>query len=98
MRKGLEGFERSTLEACYQKVNLLAESPAFNHSNALDAAVMKAHSLRLDCSTLSRPAQVLASETVLEMVYEAERARGPIADDCTSDPERFRVFVVVDET
>jgi hypothetical protein len=97
IRDGMEGFEGSTLEACYQKVSLLADSPAFNHWRLLDVETMKAWNMRLDCSTLSRPAQLLAAETVLEMVFESERAKGPIPVDCSSDVDRFRVFVLVDE-
>lgn len=97
IREGVEGFQRNTLEACHQKVRVLAESPAFNHPNGLNVEVMKANNMRLDFSTLSRPAQVLAAETVLEMVYEAERARGSIPVPCSSDAERFRLFLVVDE-
>lgn len=94
---GMEGFERSTVQACSQKVGLLAESSAFNHRRLLDVATMKDWNMRLECSTLSRPAQLLVAETVLEMVFEAQRARGPIPVDCTSDADRFRVFLVVDE-
>ena len=96
-KEGMEGFDRSTVNACLAKVETLSCNALFRHQTSVSVQDMLAYNMRLDCSRLRGDAQLLAAETVLDMVFEAGRAAGPIPVNPRSDSERYRVFIIIDE-
>lgn len=96
-QSGLDGFERQVLMACFSKVERLASIGVFQRQQRLTVDDMCRYNLRMDCSLLEGGARLLVVEIVLEMIFEACKAVGPIPVKPESDADRFRVFIMIDE-
>ena len=90
-------YPSSTISSCYVRVSRLANCAVFDGGNWVAPTMMTQYSLRFQCKSLSQSTQALVAETILQMLFEEEKAKGPIPVHCKDDSERFRLFVMVDE-
>jgi hypothetical protein len=71
--------------------------PIFSRSDQLSIEALLTKSHRLDLSKLSDGVRYISAESLLQRIFRALRAKGPIPITPKNDKERFRLFVVIDE-
>lgn len=96
-RTGIEAFEKRTISSCWSKLRRICINPVFTRGKPLRVHDLLAWNVRLDCSRLDLPSQLLVAETVLEMLFEASRGEGEIPVKPKTDADRYRAFIMIDE-
>lgn len=62
------GYDGATIDGCRIRINSLLSNAVFSHPAFIPVNDMLSHNVRFNCSTLSREAQVIVAETLLEMI------------------------------
>lgn len=96
-RSGIEAFDKRTISSCWSKLRRICSNPVFIRGEPLRIHDLLAWNVRLDCSRLDLPSQLLVAETVLEMLFEAGRGEGEIPVKPETDADRYRAFIMIDE-
>lgn len=92
--KGEAAIVKSAIDA----VSRVFEHPVFNRKSQVSIEEILNQSTRLDLHHLEREIKFLVADTVLRKVSRGLRAKGPIPVEPKNDRERYRLFIISDES
>lgn len=90
--------ERNSIRGCISAIHTLFDHPIFDREEMISIDEMLSSSTRIDLSkVMDDGVQYVVADTLLRMIFNELRQRGPIPVRPECDVDRFRLFVVIDE-
>lgn len=88
---------RATIRSCISAVQAVFGHPVFARQDAVSLEEILNTGLRLDLSRVPQSIRFIVADTLLRKIFRVLMLQGPIPVAPTSDVERFRLFIIIDE-
>lgn len=89
---------KQSIAGCISAIRHEFDHPVFSRHSFLNVDSLLRRNIRADLSALTDGVRNIVAETLLRMVFRALQLKGPFAVDPKNDSERFRLFILIDET